>query len=190
MAWLGGWAAGALGQQDEKTWRILIEPSFMKPAVSFPISGAQATVLAPGYMSDGEPQDFTKKEWDGLGVTWEAFCAKAADNRTQRKISCQLTRDSKKVVRFATIASDDPLTATMVLAPDFLKQFQEIFGDTVLVAMPNRNTVYVFPGLDSDYASYSPMILGAYHESTYPVSREIFRISKEGIKAIGVFEDE
>jgi hypothetical protein len=180
-----------MGQPDVKTWRILIEPTFMQPEVSFPISGARTTVLVPGYLGeDGEPQYIGKKDWDALKLTWEAFCAQATANRTERKIRCALARDANKVVQYATISSDDPLTATLVLAPDFLKRFQDVFGSSVLVAMPNRYTVYVFPGEGADYTNYSRMILGQYHDSSHPVSREIFNISTAGIKAIGMFEDE
>ena len=54
-------AVHAAAQQDQNTWHILIEPAFMHPQVSFPISGARRTVLVPGYMSDGDPQYFSKE---------------------------------------------------------------------------------------------------------------------------------
>jgi hypothetical protein len=182
--------ARALGQQDQKTWHILIEPAFMHPEVSFPISGAQRTVLVPGYLVDGEPHYFSKKDWDAQGLTWDTFRARATQNATEKKVSGQLIRDTKKVVQYAAISSEDPLTATMVLMPDFLKKFKDIFGAKVLVAMPNRYTVYVFPALASQYKDYAPLVLQGYHDSPYPVSVEVFEISADGIRAIGVFDDE
>ncbi len=162
----------------------------MHPEVSFPISGAKRTVLVPGYMSDGDPQYFTKKDWDALGLTWDAFRARAARNATEKKISGELIRDSKKVVQYAAISSEDPLTATMVLSPDFLKKFKDIFGPNILVAIPNRFTVLVFPSLASDYKDYAGLVLSAYHDSAYPVSLEVFEISADGLRAVGVYEDE
>ena len=142
----------ARAQQDQSTWHLLIEPSFMNPEVSFPISGARHTVLVPGYLSDGEPQYFSKKDWTALGLTWDSFRLRAARNATEKK-------------------------------------FQDIFGPTLLVALPNRFTVYVFPGLASEYQSYAPMIIRNYQDSTYPVSKEIFEISENGIRAVGAFEE-
>jgi hypothetical protein len=180
----------SLGQQDQKSWHVLVEPAFMRPAVSFPIAGSKTTVLVPGYMGDGDLEYFSKADWEGLGLTWQAFRARASQNATEKKVSCDLIRDRKKVVQYAAITSEDPLTATMILTPDFLKKFQDIFGSSILVAVPNRFTVYVFPGLASAYKDYSPLVLRAYHESTYPVSRENFEISPGGSRAIGAFEEE
>ncbi len=183
-------AGQAAAQQDQNAWHVLIEPTFMHPQVSFPISGAKRTVFVPGYLSDGDPQYFTRKDWDALGLTWDAFRARAARNATEKKLSGQLVRDSHKVVQYAAITSEDPLTATMVLAPDFLKKFKDIFGSTVLVAIPNRFTVMVFPSLASEYKDYSAQVIGAYHDSAYPVSLEVFEISDAGMRAIGFYNDE
>jgi hypothetical protein len=141
-------------------------------------------------MSDGDPQYFSKKDWDALGLTWDTFRTRAAQNATEKKFHAELVRDTKKVVQYASITSDDPLTATMILSPDFLKKFKDIFGPSILVAVPNRFTVLVFPALASEYKEYSPLVIGAYHDSAYPVSLEVFEISDGGIRAIGAFEDE
>jgi len=183
-------AGHAVAQQDQKAWHVLIEPGFMHPEVSFPISGARSTVLVPGYMADGDPQYFSRKDWDALGLTWDAFRARAAQNATEKKFQASLVRDSHKIVQYAAIASEDPLTATMIFSPDFLKKFQDIFGPTVLVAIPNRFTVYVFPALASEYKDYAPLVIHDYHASAYPVTIEVFEISASGIRAIGAYEDD
>jgi hypothetical protein len=183
-------AAQARAQQDPKSWHLLIEPSFMHPEVSFPIAGARHTLLVPGYLSQGDPEYFSKKEWNAMGLTWDAFRGRAAQNATEKKFHAELIRDLHQVVQYASITSDDPLTATMIFSPDFLKRFKGIFGPTLLVALPNRFTVYVFPGLASEYKEYSPMIINAYHDSAYPVSLEVFEISTAGIRAIGAFDDQ
>jgi hypothetical protein len=179
----------AAAQQDQTRWHVLIEPTFMRPEVSFPISGARHTVLVPGYMSAGDPHYFSKKDWEALGLTWEAFRARAALNASEKKLSGDLIRDRNKVVQYAAISSDYPLTATMVLAPDFLKKFKDIFGETVLVAIPDRFTVFVFPSVASQYKDYAQLVLEAYHDSAYPVSLEVFEVSSAGMKAIGAYEE-
>jgi hypothetical protein len=187
---LGFCAADGWAQQDQSKWHLLIEPKFMHPEVSMPISGAKETVLVPGYTGDdGEPQYFSKKDWGVQGLNLEAFRVRAAQNATEKKFHAELIRDSHKVVQYAAITSDDPLTATMILSPDFLKKFKDIFGPAVLVAAPNRYTVFVFPELASEYKDYAPMVLRAYEDSAYPVSLEVFEISDAGIKAIGTFEN-
>ena len=189
----GFFAGRAAAQQDQATWHVLIEPAFMHPAVSFPIPGARRTVLVPVYINkggDGDPQYFSKKDWDAAGLTWDTFRARAARNATEKKISGEMIRDRNKVVQYAAISSKDPLTATMILEPGFLKKFQDTFGSTILVSVPNRFTVYVFPALASEYKEYSPMVIRAYEDSAYPVSLEVFEISGNGIRAVGAFENE
>jgi hypothetical protein len=179
----------ARGQEDASQWHVLIEPGFMFPEVSFPIPGAKDTVYVPGYMAEGEPQYFTKKDWDAQQLTWDKFRTRAEANATEKKFSAELVRDTHKVVQYAAITSDDPLTATMILSPDFLKRFNDIFGPTVLVALPNRFTVYVFPTLASEYKNFGPLVLRAYEGSTWKVSREIFEVSPKGIRAVGSFDE-
>jgi hypothetical protein len=183
-------ALRAEAQQDSKTWHTLIEPAFMHPEVSFPIPGAKHTVMVPGYLDGDDLEYFSKKDWEAQGLSWDGFRGKAAQNATEKKFHAELVRDSHQVAQYAAINSEDPLTATMILSPDFLKKFKPIFGPSLLVALPNRFTVYVFPELASEYKDYAPMVIRAYEESAYPVSLEVFEISQSGIRAIGTFESD
>lgn len=187
LFWLA--LAVAARAQTPSKWHLLIEPSFMKPAVSFPISGAQRTLFVPAYLDDGnEPVYFTKQQFDSLGVNFDAFLKQSLANATDKKVSAEFVRNGKQVIKYATLHSDNPLTATMVISPDFLKMFADVFGDKFLVALPNRFTVYVFPKLASDYKSYAELVMGDYNDSPYPVSLEVFEVSADGLKAIGTYE--
>ena len=175
--------------QYPQTWHLLIEPVFMKPEVGFPIPGAERTVLVPAYMDAlNEPVYLTKKQFEALGVDLAGFQKQSLANASEKKVKADFVRDEKKVVKYAILQSDSPLTATMVLSPDFLKTFADIFGDKPLVAIPNRFTVYIFPKLAGDYKNYSEMVTGDYRSSAYPVSLEVFEVSTEGLKAIGTYE--
>ena len=178
-------------QSDEKTWHVLIEPKFMRPEISFPIPGAERTVLVPGWLGDdGELHYFLKKDWDTLNLDWNDFQKKSAMNVTDKKVKAEFSRGRKNVIEYAALTSDDPLTATAVLSPDFLKKFADVFGAKLLVAIPNRYAVYIFPSLASNYQDYAPMIIRAYHATPYPVSLEVFELSKEGgLRAIGAFQE-
>ena len=175
--------------QSPALWHLLIEPSFMKPEVSFPIPGAERTVLVPAYMDAlNEPVYLTKAQFEALHVDLAGFLKQSLANATEKKVKAEFVRDAKKVIKYATLQSDNPLTATMVLSPDFLKSFADIFGDRPLVALPNRYTVYIFPRLASDYRKYAEMVISDYRDSAYPVSLEVFEIGPEGLKAVGMYE--
>jgi hypothetical protein len=67
--------------------------------------------------------------------------------------------------------------------------FQETIGDSVLLVVPNRYRAFIFPRLASRYEEYTPMVFEAYRATAYPVSVEVFEVSADGMRAIGVYEE-
>lgn len=187
MALLLGGAARA--QSDEKQWHVLIEPKFMHPEVSFPIAAAERTVLVPGYLAGDELHYMSAAQFKALNISWPAFQARAQAHRTTNKVKAEFSRGANKVIEYASVTSESPLTATAILSPDFLKIFADIFGPKLLVALPNRYTIFVFPALATNYREYAPMIISAYRATPYPVSLEIFEVSAAGLRAVGGFEE-
>ena len=76
-----------------------------------------------------------------------------------------------------------------MLAEKFADLFKDTLGDKLLVTIPNRTTAYIFPALASRYQEYSPLIFAAYRDTPFPVSTEVFELSKDGFKAVGAFEE-
>src|SRR5437879_5111630 len=146
----------------------------MRPKVSFDVPKAERTILVPGYVADGEVVYFTREQFDALEMEWSEFFEKARANASAQldKLKPEFFRNKKKVIEYAELKSDSPLTATVVFAPEFLKRFEDIFGSKILVAIPNRYTVYVFPKLASTYQRHAPTIIGAYHRTTHPEKRK------------------
>lgn len=182
-------SATARGFPAENLWHVLIEPKFMHPEISFPIPGAERTVFVPGWLENGEVRYFSKTDFTALKLDWPAFRAKASANVTDKKVKAEFTRNGKKVIEYATITSADPLTATAVLSADFVKTFADIFGAKLLVAIPSRYTLFIFPSLATNYRDYAAMIIEAYRATAYPVSLEVFEVSADGFRAIGTFEE-
>ena len=75
-----------------------------------------------------------------LGVDWKAFLGggRKAENATAelKKLTPEYTRNSKKVIEYATLTSDSELTASIVLSPEFLKMFQ----DTIVLGQGDRGS--------------------------------------------------
>ncbi len=176
---------------DPKTWVVAIEPKFMRPALAQPISRAERTVLAPGYMDGGTLRYFSTEEFASLTTGWEAFSRRARDNAQLAlgKLKPIYTRDKKKVIEYAALKSDGPEVAATVLAPKFLDLFKDIFGSHLILAIPSRERVYVFPKLASTYQEHASMVIDEYRASLHPVSLEVFELDATGLKAIGIFED-
>lgn len=96
-----------------------------------------------------------------------------------------LVRDSKGVLQMAVLSSDSPLLATGVLTKGFLTRFSALFGPELLIAIPARNKVYVFPKLANRIPEMSGTIRDDYLISPMPVSTELFELSKNGLRTIG-----
>ena len=182
-------ATPASALPDEKSWHLLIEPQFLRPAVYFPIPGSQRTVFAPGYLKDGEPVYFTRAEYEKIHLSLDQFLTKSRANSSDKKVTARFIRTSNKTIEYAVLQSDSPLMATAVLAPDFIEKFKSLLGEKLIVAIPNRNTVFVFPAQSTDYHNYASQVLQAYRESAHPVSLEAFELSKDGLQAVGSYEE-
>ena len=164
----------------------------MKPPVTFDIPKSQRAVLVPAKVgADGAPVYLSAKEFKSLDVDWKTFLAAAQANATAelKKLTPDYTRNRKKVIEYATLTSDSELTASAVLSPEFLKIFADTLGDKVIVVIPNRYTVYVFPVLASTYKDYMPMVSEAYRATARPVSMEVYELSDKGLVTIGVYEE-
>jgi hypothetical protein len=74
-----------------------------------------------------------------------------------------------------------------VLAPEFSTLFSETLGPDILVAIPNRFRIFVFPRASPAYQRFSEIVIAEYDSSAYPVSKELFSIRKGKLVAIGSY---
>lgn len=100
----------------------------------------------------------------------------------------KMVRDDRGVIQMAVITGDNPEIATCVLLPGFLERFSAFFGPELLISIPTRNKIYVFPKL----ANRLPDALATIHDdhliAPQPVSMELFELSKTGFHAVGTLE--
>lgn len=181
------------GQQapPESAWRISLEPKFMRAPVVAEIAGARETQLVAGTRDEHGSAYLLKAQFDELKMDWGNFAAKARANADAElaRIEPRFVRDSRNVISYAVLNSEEPIVASAVQATKLLERFADTLGEKLLLAVPNRYTAYIFPHLASDYQQYAPMVLRAYRATAEPVSREVFEVSADGWKAIGVFEE-
>jgi hypothetical protein len=168
---------------------MILEPKSMHRDVEWEIPGAERTVVAPIVTDGGDYLFPSKKIWDQFHLTREEIERRAAANAAAdlSTLRPRYERNSKKVIEYAELTSDRPIVASAVLAPNFLDLFRDTLGDKVLVVVPNRFTAYVFPALASDYADYYSMVYETYHQTAWPISLELFQVSKQGWQAMGVY---
>jgi hypothetical protein len=173
----------------DETWHLLIEPTFMRYESSWPIQGAQRTVLVPARYVNGEVLPLRRDEVLSLGATRDKILASApkAASEVLAGLKPRFIRDESKVIQCAVLESGSPLTASAVLAPEFPALFSETLGPDILVAIPNRFRIFVFPGGTPAYQRFSEIVIAEYDSSPYPVSKELFSVRKGKLTAIGSY---
>jgi hypothetical protein len=173
----------------DDVWHLLIEPTFMHYESAWPIVGAERTVLVPARFVDGEILPLRREEVLSLGITRDKILASApkAASEVLAGLKPYFIRDGKNVIQCAVLESESPLTASAVLAPEFSTLFSDTLGPEVLVAIPNRYRVFVFPKGTPAYQRFSDVVIAEYDSSTYPVSKELFTLHKGKLTAVGTF---
>ena len=163
----------------------------MKAPVNAPIAAAEKTELVAAIRGESEVSYLSRAGFEALKMDWPAFAEKTRENAEAelKAVTTEYTRDRKKVILYAKLHSPHALIASAILAPKFLDLFKNTLGEKVLVVIPNRSTAFVFPALASNYQDYAAMIFEAYRATAFPVSKEVFELSADGIKAVGAFEE-
>jgi hypothetical protein len=173
----------------EETWHLLIEPTFMHYEASWPIDGAERTVLVPARYVNGEVLPLKSNDILTLGVTRDTILASApkAASEVLATLTPRFIRDENKVIQCAVLESASPLTASAVLAPEFGTLFRETLGPEILVAVPNRFRIFVFPQGTPAFQRFSEIVIAEYDSSSYPVSKELFTLRKGKLTAVGSY---
>jgi hypothetical protein len=185
-------AAPKPGLADGERFVVLVEPSFMRPPVSRPFAGSREAVLALCVMDRlGEVRYATAAEAPAIDTEWETYLAATREEVRQSLdgASPSVYRGRGEVVQYAWIESELPLTATMILAPNLIEKFKDLFGDNFRVVIPSRRTLYVLPGLGSDIEDFATKFQRIYEAALNPVSLEVFNVEKDRIQAAGTFKE-
>ncbi len=176
---------------DPKAWVLVPQPKFLAHKVSLPIAASKETVLAVARWTDIGPDFVSAEEWKEAGLDEKKIAASTRELAVKwlKEVKPQLVRNDRKVIEFALLKSDRVPIAAAVLAPEFLKEYEQVFGPKVIVIIPNLYTVFVFPGVAGNHHAYSDLILAAWHSKAPKVSREVFEVTAGGIRAVGIFEE-
>ncbi len=183
-----GWAEE---KQAESKWRLILEPMSMRREIVAEIPNAQRTVFAP-VVADGDDYLFPSRailERFNVNFSHIQELAEPAARADLAALTPRSERSRQQVIEYAELRSARPIVAGAVLAPNFLDLFKDTLGEKVLLVVPNRFTAYVFPALASRYQDYWPMVFEAYRATAWPVSVEVFEVSRDGLRAVGVYRE-
>ena len=178
---------GHLNAGEVREPTILLGGYFEKPPVLRYLPGSQRTIVFPASVgTHGEIKPDTSPSGRS-GDYWELLIRNFRERASllMATIDPEMIRDNRGVIQMAVITGEDPMTASCILSPGFLSRFSAIFGPELIVAVPTRNRIYVFPKLANRIPGIARTIRDDYLASPCPVSCELFEISKKGLRTIG-----
>ena len=169
---------------------LVIEPSVLRTELAKSLPGARLTVLVPAREEDIGAVHLSADEFRATGLTWDKFRreAEAAAARHLARIEPVMEKGADGAVSHAVLKSKSHLTASVMLCPEFYARFRPVFGDRLVVLVPDRFTVYVFPRSFSGFQEFGKRVVEEHRRAVYPSSIEAFEVNSEGVRGIGAFD--
>jgi hypothetical protein len=187
-----GMCVSFVSAQDKKPAPLVacLEPASMRTEAAELLPGSKLTVICPAREDGFGLSRLSAAEFKATGLTREQFRKQAAATAAAhlKTLKPDIHRDAKERAEYAVLKSDSHVTASVILCPEFHAQFKELFGDKLVVLVPDRFTVYVFARSLGGFQTKGPEILEQFVTSTWPCSREAFEISAAGLKCLGAFD--
>jgi hypothetical protein len=168
--------------------RLSVESSTVElgDAIQLPVGGHVVQVLA--LVDDEESQIawVSPRQLEGWGVSERLALDAALANMNTLLEKTQLEIQEAAGCKLGMFLTSSPLKASLVLAPALREKVLDPIGWPVFAVIPCRDFLYVFRD-EALIGRLGGVVVREFRESGYPISTEVFRISDEGIRAIGTF---
>lgn len=174
---------------------MLPEPKAMRSELSQALAGAQKTVLSPARETADTAgvRAYTKSEFAILGISVDSFTQKARAAADQRLATLQpdLVKDASGKVIYAVYRGESPLMASLLIAPSLGRIFEKVLGKEIWAALPDRNSLYLFPADAGMVAEFTSDLQERYESNPFAASCELFAIQRDGglPKVVGSFSE-
>lgn len=178
--------------EGEEIFLLVPEPDFMRAPVSFAIEGTKRTVQAVGEVEgSGEVEMVGAERFAEVSkrdARWKEKALREAD-RIVEGVPVRWVRDGRGVVVAAVLDGESMDVCASLFASRLVEKYESVFGPEFYVAVPSRFRLYLFPKLVTRIGEFASVVLTDYRATAYPVSQEVFEVSRWGVRAIGVLDD-
>lgn len=178
-------AADPKAEEKLRPYWVMVEPDFLRPEMGMTVEGGKHTFFVPGREIAGYPgiEAYRRVDFDKLRISWDAFYAKASLEAARWLLTLEpeYIKDHAGRAKYAVIRSEKPLVSGLVTASNFVSKFRKLLGPNLVVFVPDRQSIYVFPEKVEVYSEYALAMHSRYTEATYSCSREVF-LWREGMK--------
>lgn len=152
------------------------EPRTMRSTISKTLFKAPRTIFSPAKETATGLELYTAAEFGKLGLSWDTYAerAAAAADRKLASLQPEWIKDEAGKVLYAVYRGEEPIYATLLLAPSLTKVFEKTFGGEIWVVAPDRNSLYVFPANAELVADFAGDLEERFESNPYGASEEIF----------------
>jgi hypothetical protein len=172
---------------------LLPMPKIVGTSHSKAMGGSVTTVFGPAREIAQSPyiELYSDSEFAKLGISADDFEKKARE-AAERLITAyppELIKDESGRVRYGVYRGERQIFACLMMAPSLGKVFENVFGKEIIVAMPDRNALYVFPPNPAVVDEFAGDMESRYELGLAAASDEVFMIKAETgeIRALGSF---
>ncbi len=124
-------------------------------------------------------------EWD---KSKDTVAEAAAQNMVDLLRRTPIEIEAIEQFRLGIFATHSPFKASLIFSPNLKEVLSAKLGWPVYAVIPCRDFTYVLPEEDHDLiARLGEVVVREFSRSAYPISTEVFRVSDDGIEAIGHF---
>lgn len=164
--------------------RLFAEP----PDVARKVSNQVDCIPVLSNFSIGAMTWVSRPMLEDWSVTEDAIFREATENLDQALQSATLEYREIDGKRLATISSDLPVNAPLMLASGFRRFAEPVLGWPILVVAPARDFFYLCNARDGELIErLGGVVLQKFGSSPYPLSTELLELTDEGLRAIGEF---
>lgn len=178
--------------QKLENYVLVVEPRAMRSEHSRELGGARRTVFTPAREMGGSEvyAPYGKEEFEKLGISWESFVERArrAADRRLATLQPELIKDKDGRVIYAVYRGEEPIYASLMVAPSLARVFAKVFGEEVWVAAPDRHALYVFPAKMESVFEFAADLEVRFESTGFAASEEVFSVNQSGeLKAVANF---
>jgi hypothetical protein len=128
------------------------------------------------------------EEW---GKSRDAVAKAAGRNMAELLQKTPIEIEAVEQFQLGMFATHSPFKASLIFSPNLKDVLSPKLGWPVYAVIPCRDFAYVFREEDQELIPrLGQVVVREFTRSAYPISTEVFRISNEGIEAVGYFPAE
>jgi hypothetical protein len=168
---------------------IILDPIFYRTPISEPVTGSKHTLIAYyNENSDGSVVPLQAANLVNKSLTETRAAALAHARTLFQQLEVKLVRDQHDVAVAVRLESTDPALSSILLLPELRTAFSQFLGKEYLACAPTRFDIFLFPRIGENLESFASDIESLYHNSSWPISTELFTWSGDQLAVEKDFE--